>query len=94
MAEIENYYLINQKRMELIENETYFLEDITCLFLDMFGKDKMVFTLDDFMEKPKCAVNLINVLTKFSKFREFINRETYMTPKVRIFIPLILMVLA
>lgn len=63
--------------MLALENEFYPLWDILCLLMDMFDKIEPIFTLEDLLRKPYFAPNFFNILINFSKFNEFITKDTY-----------------
>ena len=66
--------------MLAIENEYYSLKDILCLLMDMFGLSTPVFRQSDFQERYYFASHFFNILTNFTKFNDFIVRDTYQTP--------------
>ena len=83
--EIDSCFQVNQRRMIALENESYSLNDILCLLLDLFKKDKTDFIPDDLLAEPWLAPTFLNLLTNYSKFSEFIGRDTYQIPLRKVF---------
>lgn len=71
---------MNQKKMIAIANVFYEWKDILCLIMDMMGVDRPYFTLSDLLSRYYFAPHFINIFTNFSKFKNFIESESYITP--------------
>ena len=77
--ELERFFRINQKRMMAIENSFYQWKDILCLIMDMMGVDRPYFYLSDLLNRYFYAPHFINIFTNFNKFKNFIEKDTFIT---------------
>ena len=66
--------------MLAIEGNFYEWKDIMCLLMDMLGVDKPHFTLSDLLNRYYYTPHFINIFTNYGNFKNFIERESYITP--------------
>lgn len=65
-----------------IEGSFYEWKDILCLTMDMMGVEVPHFTLADIQSRYYYAPHFFNIFTNCTNFKQFIERDTFITPVV------------